>query len=122
MQAWTEYSRRAAMEQQSQRTALGAGPRSTVERNLFFADQNRQAKKLDDASRTCRRPKTVLKKHCPPGAFSPESLKMLYMKAELLTAQERHAEALAALDAYDLLAVDEERAAADKLRNQLLFT
>jgi hypothetical protein len=122
MQAWTEHSRRAAMEQQSRRTALGAGPRSTVERNLFFADQNRQAKKLDDAVKNVQEAEAVLKTALPAGAFSPESLKVLYMKAELLTAQERHAEALATLDAYDLLAVDEERTAADKLRNQLLFT
>jgi tetratricopeptide (TPR) repeat protein len=92
-----------------------------VERNPF-ADQNRQAKKLDDAVKNVQEAEAVLKTALPAGAFSPESLKVLYMKAELLTAQERHAEALATLDAYDLLAVDEERSAADKLRNQLLFT
>jgi hypothetical protein len=122
MQAWTEYSRRAAIDQQSKRTALSAGPRSAVERGLFFADQNRQSKKLDDALKNVQEAETILKNSLPPGAFSPETLKTLFMKAEILAAQERHAEALSALDAYDLYAVDEERAAADKLRNQILFT
>jgi len=122
MQAWTEYSRRAAIDHQTKRTALSAGPRSAVERGLFFADQNRQGKKLDDALKNVQEAETVLKNSLPPGAFSPETLKTLYMKAEVLAAQERHGEALAALDAYDLYAGDEERASADKLRNQLLFT
>src|ERR1017187_798844 len=39
----------------------------------------------------------------------------------MLGAQEKTSEALAALDEYDLHAVDEERAPAEKLRNQLLF-
>src|SRR4029077_20070113 len=109
-------------DQQSKRAALSAGPRSAVERGLFFADQNRQGKKLDDALKNVQEAETVLKNSLPPGAFSSETLKTLYMKAEVLAAQERHGEALAALDAYDLYAVEEERANADKLRNQLLFT
>lgn len=122
MQAWTEYSRRAAMEQQSRRTRLSAGPQSTVERNLYFAAQNRQAKKLDDALKNVRDAEAVLKSSLPAGSFSTETLKALYARAEIFGAQDRIAEALDALDAYDLRAVDDERTAADKLRNQLLFT
>jgi hypothetical protein len=121
MQAWTEYSRHMAIEQQSKRTRLGAGPQSTVERDLFFAEQNRQAKKLDESLKNVEAAEAVLKSALPAGSFSGESLKVLYAKAELLAAQDRASEALAALDAYDLMAVDEERANAEKLRNQLLF-
>ena len=122
MQAWTEYSRRTAADTQSHRTRLSAGPQSTVERAIFFADQNRQGKKLDEALKNVQDAENVLKNSLPPGDFSTESLKVLYMKAEVLAAQERINEALAALDSYDLHAVDEERASADKLRNQLLFS
>ena len=122
MQAWTEYSRRTAADTQSLRTRLSAGPQSTVERAIFFADQNRQGKKLDEALKNVQDAETVLKNSLPAGAFGTESLKVLYMKAEVLAAQERINEALAALDAYDLHAVDEERVSADKLRNQLLFS
>jgi hypothetical protein len=93
-----------------------------VERALFFAEQNRQAKKLDDALKNVQDAENVLNNSLAAGSFSSESLKVLAKKAELLTAQERVTEALAALDAYDLMAVDEERSSADKLRNQLLFS
>jgi len=48
-------------------------------------------------------------------------LKVWYAEADILAAEDRIAEALAALDTYDLHAVDEERAPAEALRNQLLF-
>ena len=121
LQAWTEYSRHNATEQQSRRMRLGAGPQSTVERDLFFAEQNRQAKKMDEALKNVEAAEAVLKSALPAGSFSAESLKVLYTKAELLATQDRASEALAALDAFDLLALDDERANAEKLRNQLLF-
>ena len=52
----------------------------------------------------------------------PETLKVLYKKADILGAQERTSEALATLEEYDLNAVGEERAQAETLRNSLLFT
>jgi hypothetical protein len=122
MQAWAEYSRRTAMDRQGKRTRLAAGPQSTIERDLFFAEQNKQAKKLDDAVKNVQAAEAVLQSSLPAGAFSTETLKVLYAKAELLGAQEHIGEALAALDAHDLLAMDDERTNAEKLRNQLLFS
>jgi len=121
MQAWTEYSRRNAMELQSKRTKLSAGPQSTVERALYFADQNKRAKKLDDALKSVQDAETALRTAQPAGSVSSATLKVWYAEADILAAEDRIAEALAALDTYDLHAVDEERASAEALRNQLLF-
>jgi hypothetical protein len=121
MQAWTEYSRRNAMDLQAVRSKLGAGPQSAVERDLYFAEQNKLARKLDDALKNVEDAEAVLHASQPAGAVSNSTLKVWYTKADILGAQDRINEAFAALDAYDLHAVDEERAQADKLRNQLLF-
>ena len=121
MQTWTEYSRRTALERQSRRAKLGAGPQAAVERDLYFAEQNRTANKLDDALKNVQEAEAVLKSALPDGAVSTSGLKIWYTKAEVLGAQDHVAEALAALDKYDLEAVEEERAPAEKLRNQLLF-
>jgi len=122
MQAWTEYSRRNAMDLQARRSKLGAGPQSAVERDLYFADQNRLAGKLDDALKNVQDAEGVLQASQPVGAVSNATLKVWYAKAEILGAQNRITEALAALDDYDLHAVEEERTPADKLRNGLLFS
>ena len=121
MQAWTEYSRRNAMDLQSKRTKLGAGPQSTVDRALYFADQNKRARKLDEALKSVQDAETALRTSQPGGSISSATLKVWYAEADILAAQDRIAEALAALDTYDLHAVDEERAPAEALRNQLLF-
>ena len=121
MQAWTEYSRRVAADLQSKRTKLAAGPQSTIERDLYFAEQNTAAKKLDEALKNVQDAETVLRNSAPPGAVSGATLKIQYAKAQVLAALDRITEALEALDAYDLNAVEEERAPSDKLRNQLLF-
>jgi hypothetical protein len=121
LQAWTEYSRRIAMDLQSKRSKLGAGPQSAVERDLYFAEQNKQARKLDDALKNVEDAEAVMKSSLPAGTVSNATLKVWYTKADILAAEDRITEALAALEAYDLNAVDEERAQADKLRNQLLF-
>jgi len=121
MQAWTEYSRRNAMDVQAKRTKLGAGPQSTVDRALYFADQNKRARKLDDALKSVQDAETALRTSQPGGSISNATLKVWYAEADILAAQDRIAEALAALDTYDLHAVDEERAPAETLRNQLLF-
>jgi hypothetical protein len=122
MQAWTEYSRRNAMDLQSKRTKLGAGPQSTVDRALYFADQNKREKKLDDALKSVQDAETALRTSQPAGSVSNATLKVWYAEADILAAEDRVAEALAALDQYDLHAVDEERAPAEALRNQLLFS
>ncbi|MGA2038249.1 MAG: hypothetical protein ABSH42_03140 [Bryobacteraceae bacterium] len=121
MQAWTEYSRRNAMDLQSKRTKLGAGLQSTVDRALYFADQNKREKKLDDALKSVQDAEAALRAAQPAG-ISTATLKVWYAEADILAAQDRVADALAALDAYDLHAVDEERAPAEALRNQLLFS
>jgi hypothetical protein len=120
-QAWTEYSRRAAADQQSRRTTLSPGVRNTVERFLDHAERYKQGKNLDEALKSVLDAEATLQKSLQPGKTTPESLKVLYMKADVLGAQQRIGEALASLDLYDLYAVDDERTQADKLRNQLLF-
>jgi hypothetical protein len=122
LQAWTEYSRRNAMDLEAKRGKLSAGPQSAVERDLYFAEQNKQAGKLDDALKNVQEAEAVLQASQPAGAVSNSTLRVWYTKADILAAQDRITEALAALDTYDLHAVDEERAQADKLRNQLLFS
>ena len=121
MQAWTEYSRRAATNIQASRARIQPGQQSTVERYLYNADQYRSGKKLDDALKSVLDAESFLGKALPPKAIAPETLKVLYRKADILGALDRTSEALATLDEYDLHAVDEERAVAEKLRNQLLF-
>ena len=109
------------MDLQSKRTKLGAGPQSTVDRALYFADQNKRAKKLDEALKSVQDAETALRTSQPGGSISTATLKVWYAEADILAAEDRIAEALAALDTYDLHAVDEERAPAEALRNQLLF-
>src|ERR1019366_4649629 len=91
------------------------------ERDLFFAEQNKLARKLDDALKNVQDAEAVLHASLPPGSFSNVTLKVWYAEADILGAQDRVNEALAVLDNYDLHAVDEERTQADKLRYQLLF-
>jgi hypothetical protein len=122
MQAWTEHSRRVAIDQQGKRIKLSAGAQTSIERNLGFADRSKQARDLNEALKNVMDAEAVLQKSLPPGAASAESLKVLYKKADILGAQNRIGEALAALDEYDRNAIDEERKQADELRTQLLFT
>jgi hypothetical protein len=121
MQAWTEYSRRAATDRHGKRTRLQPGQQSSIERYLYNADQYKLAKNLDDALKSVVDAESFLLKSVTAGAIVPETLKVWYKKAEILGAQDRTSEALTTLDEYDLHAVDEERLPAEKLRNQLLF-
>jgi len=121
MQAWTEYSRRSALDMQAKRTRLSAGAQSAVERDLYFADQNKLARKFDDALKNVQDAEAVLRVSLPATIVSDMTLKVWYAEADILAAEDRVAEALAALDTYDLHAVDEERAPAEALRNRLLF-
>ncbi len=122
MLAWTEYSRRVATDRNSNRSKLQPGQQSTIERYLYNSDQYKLSRNLDDALKSVLDAEAFLRKSLPAGAVVPETLKVLYKKADILGAQERTSEALTTLDEYDLNAVDEERAPAEKLRNQLLFS
>ena len=122
LQAWTEYSRRVATDRHSKRIKLQPGPQSTIERYLYNADQYNASKKPDEALKSSLDAEALLRKSLTAGASAPETLKVLYKKADILGAQGRTSEALATLDEYDLFAVDEERPPAEKLRNQLLFS
>jgi tetratricopeptide (TPR) repeat protein len=122
MQAWTEYSRLVASDRKAQRTSLSPGVMNSVERFLDHADRYKQDKNLDEALKNVLDAESALQKALPADKTSPEMLKVLFKKADILGAQERVSEALAMLDEYDLLAVDDERGQADKLRNQLLFS
>ena len=121
-QVWTEYSRRVATDRQSRRTRLQPGQQTGVDRKLDFADRYQASKNLDEALKSVLEAEELLQKALPPGTVVPETLKVLYKKADILGAQERVSEALATLDEYDLNAVGEERTQAEKLRNSLLFT
>ncbi len=120
-QAWTEYSRRFAIDHQTKRASLSAGPRDAIARDLHFADRSKQDKKLDEALKNVLDAEAILRKAVPDNATAPQSLDILYKKAEILGAQARISEALAALDEYDLRAVDDERAKANQLRSELLY-
>jgi hypothetical protein len=120
-QAWTEYSRRVAIDRQAKRERLNTGQHDAVERYLFFAEQNKQTKGLDEALKNVIDAESILKKSLPANTVAPESLKVLYKKAEILGSQGKVSEALAILDEYDQYAVDDERQPANQLRNQLLF-
>jgi hypothetical protein len=119
--AWAEYSRRVAVDRQSRRENLSAGQRDAIERALYFAEQNRQSKNLDEALKNVQQAEALLGKALAGGSFAAESRTVLHKKAEILAAQGDLSRALATLDELDLLAVDEERQQANLLRNQLLF-
>ncbi|MCX6637818.1 MAG: hypothetical protein NT090_22410, partial [Acidobacteria bacterium] len=120
-QSWTEYSRRAATDRQGRRETLSAGLHDAIERALYFADQNKQSKNLDEALKNVEQAEAILSKALAGGAVAPESRRVLYQKADILAAQGRVSEALATLDQHDLVAIDDERQPATQLRNQLLF-
>ena len=121
-QAWTEYSRRIATDRHGKRVKLQPGQQSAIERYLYNADQYSLSKNPDDALKSVLDAEALLRKSLPAGSSAPETLKVLYKTADIMGAQGRTSEALATLDEYDLYAVDEERAPAEKLRNQLLFS
>jgi hypothetical protein len=109
--AWTEYSRRNAVDKQSRRKQLNVGQREAITQALHFATRYKEQNKLEDA----------LKSVGEAEAIDPESLPALLKKAEVLGAMRETQKALATLDEYDLRAVDEERQPAVQLRNELLF-
>jgi hypothetical protein len=109
--AWADYSREVAIDRKDKRKELTAGQRDVVNQDLLFATKYKEANKLDDALKNVKEAE----------AIDPESLSVLLKKAEVLGARREINDALAALDEYDLRAVDEEREPASKLRSELLF-
>jgi hypothetical protein len=109
--AWAEYSRRVAIDHQSQRKQLSPGQVSEIEKDLLFATRYKEQNKLDDALKSVNLAESV----------DPENLKVLLKKAEILGAMHEIASALSALDQYDLRAIEEERKPANQLRSELLF-
>ena len=109
--AWTDHSRQAAIDRQGKRKQLTAGQRNVISQALLFATRYKEANKLDEALKSIQEAE----------AIDPESLQVLLKKAEVLGAKHDFSQALAALDQYDLRAVDEEREPANKLRSELLY-
>jgi len=109
--AWAEYSRQAATAARQARPVLTAGQRDAITQSLHFAERYREQKKPDEA----------MKHIADAERIDPNSLPVLLAKAEALASKNEYAAALKTLDVYDLHAVDEERTAGAKLRNELLF-
>ncbi|MBE0659471.1 MAG: hypothetical protein IH602_17385 [Bryobacteraceae bacterium] len=110
--AWTEYSRQTAVSARGKRKTLTAGERDALNQSLHFASRYREQKKLDEAMKSVTEAERI----------DPTALPVLLAKAEVLAARSEITGALAALDQFDLNAVDEERAAGAKLRNELMFS
>jgi len=109
--AWTDYSRQVAIDAQGKQKQLTAGQREAIKQALLFARNYKTAGKLDEA----------LKSVNDAEGIDADALQVLLTKAEVLGAQHEFNRAMAALDAYDLRAVNEERDPAGKLRAQLLY-
>ncbi len=109
--AWAEYSRRVAIDRQSQRKQLSPGQVTEIEKDLLFATRYKEQNKLDDALKSVNLAELV----------DPENLKVLLKKAEILGSMREISSALAVLDQYDLRAIEEERKPANQLRSELLF-
>jgi hypothetical protein len=109
--AWTDYSRRIASDRLGSRKQLSSGQREAINQALRFATGYKDENKLE----------LGLKSVLEAEAIDPDSLPVLLKKAEILGAKGEFNQALAALDQYDLHAVDEEREKASSLRNDLLF-
>jgi len=109
--AWTDYSRQFAIDRRDKRKQLTAGQRNVIDQDIIFATRYKEQGKLDNAIESVLDAEKI----------DPESLQVLLKKADILGAQREFAKALAALDEYDKRAIDEERAAASKLRSELLF-
>jgi hypothetical protein len=109
--AWVDYSRQLAIDKQGKRKQLSAGQRNAIDQALLFATRYKEANKLEEAFKSVQEAE----------AIDPDNLQVLLHKADVLGAQHEYAQALAALDAYDMRAVEEERGPANKLRADLLY-
>jgi hypothetical protein len=109
--AWTDYSRQLAIDQKGNRKQLSAGQIEALNQALLFASRYKEEGKLDLAYKKIQEAESI----------DPDALTVLLKKADVLGAQGNFTQALTALDAYDKLAVDDERQKASQLRNELLF-
>lgn len=109
--AWANYSRQSAVDRQNRRKQLPPGDLDVIEQNRNMADRYRQQNKLDEA----------MEKIAVAERIDPESLPLLLTKASVLGARGETARALRTLDNYDLLAIEREREAGNKLRGELAF-
>jgi hypothetical protein len=111
LMAWANYSREMANDNRSNRKQLSEGEREVLNRAIQFATNYKSENRLEPALKSIEEAE----------AIDPNSMRMLLTKAEILGAQRSFSDAFAALDRYDLLAVDEEREKSSALRNDLLF-
>ena len=109
--AWTEYSRREAVDHQLKVKQMPPGRREAIDQALHFARRYMEQKNLEEA----------LKYVLEAEKLDPDWLPTLFAKAEVLAARNELVKALASLNEYDLRAVDNDRPPASKLRNELLF-
>jgi len=109
--AWANYSRQSAVDRQNRRKQLSPGDLDVIEQNRNMADRYRQQNKLDEA----------MEKIAVAERIDSESLPLLLTKASVLGARGETARALRTLDNYDLLAIEREREAGNKLRGELAF-
>ncbi|MCC6538648.1 MAG: hypothetical protein IT162_13920 [Bryobacterales bacterium] len=109
--AWANYSRQSAVDRQNRRKQLPPGDLDVIEQNRNMADRYRQQNKLDEA----------MEKIAVAERIDAESLPLLLTKAGVLGARGETARALRTLDNYDLLAIEREREAGNKLRGELAF-
>ena len=122
MQAWTEYSRRVATDRQSKRARLQPGQQTAIDRYLFNAEQYKVGKNLDEALKSVSMPRPCFVSRCRPMRSHQKRSRFCTRRRTFSALRSRTSEALAALEEYDLYAVDDERGSAEKLRNQLLFS
>ena len=109
--AWAEYSRSVAVDRRSNRKQLTMGQQEAITQSLHFASRYKEQGKLDEAL------KSVMEAEAIDGAH----LAVLLKKAEILGARVELSKAIVALDQYDMHAVDDERTAGNKMRNEFAF-
>jgi hypothetical protein len=109
--AWAEYSRSVAVDRRSARKQLTMGQQEAITQSLHFASRYKEQGKLDEA----------LKSVMEAEAIDGDHLAVLLKKAEILGARLELSKAIMALDQYDMHAVDDERSAGNKLRNEFAF-
>ncbi|HBY58238.1 MAG TPA: hypothetical protein DEH78_00345 [Solibacterales bacterium] len=109
--AWTEYSLENARREQGRVKTLTNSQREAIAQAVQLAENYRQSRDYDAA----------LKRVQEAEEIDPTSIPVLLKKAEVLGSRAEIKAALNALDRVDMLAVDEQREAARKIRTDLLF-
>jgi len=109
--AWGNYSNQVARDRQGSGKSLSQGERSAIAQDLQRAKLDLQVNKPDRALAEVEDAERV----------DDANLEVLLQKAEVLGALRQFRGALAALDDYDMRAVDEQRQKAVELRASLEF-